>query len=43
MRYCLQDITPVNDPNIFYTGIKTIERVKNQTMCQTTMEDFMSK
>ena len=40
---CLYDISPVNGLKTFYIDIKTIERVKKQTMFQRKMADFKGK
>ena len=39
----LQDISPVNRLKTFYIDIKTIERIKKQTMFQRKMADFKGK
>ena len=43
MRYFLQDISPVNGLETFYTDIKTIERVKKPSIFERKMIDFKGK
>ena len=39
----LKDVRPVNSLKTFYIDIKTIERVKKQTMFQRKMADLKGK
>ena len=39
----LKDVRPVNSLKTFYIDIKTIERVKKQTMFQKKMADLKGK
>ena len=40
---CLKDVRPVNSLKTFYIDIKTIERVKKQTMKKKKMADLKGK
>ena len=43
MRYFLQDISPVNGLETFCTDVKTIERVKKQSMFERKIAGFKGK